>query len=325
MNEKYLHIDSASLAEDQDFISWVKYESRASDWSEWLNEYPDQKAKVNQARQLVSVLQFDTEKLPINKDQLWSRIDESTSGAVVELEKSTRTINRYYIGSILAIAASFILLFAIMPLLRQSNTITVAPGESITHVLPDNSKVYINADSKIIYDKRDFASDREIELIGEAFFEVEKGSNFKVVTNNGTIQVLGTKFNVFSRDESFEVKCTEGRVQVSSKKGKGKEILQAGDIVRLSTSKELERIPFKAKFDWRKDAYTYNIVPLAQVFDEIERQFNVEIIASPQIESMSFTGPLETKNLDKALYMVTWPMSLNYKVTGKTIEIERNQ
>ena len=221
------------------------------------------------------------------------------------------------------VAASLAIIMGVLFLMKQNIEIISPPGENITHTLPDNSRISINAGSKITYDQKNWEKNRKVNLKGEAFFAVEIGSSFTVVTENGNVQVLGTKFNVFSRDGSLRVKCTEGKVKVTNRNGSSEQVIQAGDIVQLDKQNKLEKIPFQAKFDWRQEAYSYNKIQLNQVFAEIERQFDVEIKSSDEIKTLLFTGALETKYLKKALYMVTWPMSLSYNINGNIIEIEK--
>lgn len=318
MDDKKLQLDITSLAEDQAFIRWVKQGTLEDQWTAWLESHPDQMDKVKEAKTLVNALSFTNDSLPINKEKLWNRIEASTDATVVQMEENTGNVRRLYRRSFIGIAASAAILLSIMFFLKDSIDIIAPAGESITHVLPDGSKVYVNAGSEISYDKKSWDSRRSIELNGEAFFEVEKGSKFSVSTDNGSVQVLGTKFNVYSRGNAFNVKCTEGKVRVNARSSE--EILEAGDVVQLENGK-LTSIPFQAKYDWRKSTYTYKAATLVDVFSEIERQFDIEVNADADISAMPYTGPLETKDLKKAVYMVTWPMGLDYKIEGKTVQI----
>ena len=320
MNEENLHIDSIELAEDQSFISWVKYGLNDEKWTNWINDHPEQKEKVDEAKSLVQAFQFEESTLPINTEKLRNRIDRSIDAKVVEMDQSGTKVRRLYRRSFIGIAASIAVLLGVMFFLNDPTEVITPYGEAMVYTLPDGSKVNINAGSSIEYDKKAWDRNRELTLDGEAYFEVEKGSKFRVVTNNGTVQVLGTKFNVYSRGSSFQVKCTEGKVEVKTRGDS--EILQAGDIVELRNG-ELEDLPFKAKFDWRQKAYEYKSAELSEVFGEIERQFNVKVEADESITTMTFTGPLETKDLKKALYMVTWPMNLDYKINGNSVEISK--
>ena len=73
----------------------------------------------------------------------------------------------------------------------------------------------LNAKSLLAFNKKDWKQEREVELDGEAFFKVAKGSSFNVITKSGTVTVYGTQFNVKQRDNYFEVICYEGLVGVT--------------------------------------------------------------------------------------------------------------
>ena len=89
----------------------------------------------------------------------------------------------------------------------------LAQNETIT--LPDNSIVTLNESSQLEYNASQWDKKRALTLKGEAFFDVEKGQRFDVTTTFGKVSVLGTEFNVISRDSLFKVSCFEGLVQVN--------------------------------------------------------------------------------------------------------------
>ncbi|MEE9373566.1 MAG: FecR domain-containing protein [Saprospiraceae bacterium] len=319
MNEKNLQLDILSLAEEQAFISWVKNGTDSSAWKLWLAAHPDQLPKVEEAKKLVKTLQFDTTSVLINKEKLWGRIEKSTEGKEILLKQNMVKVRKIWRRSFIGLAASILVLMAAVFLMKDNVEVLTSNGENMVYTMPDNSKVYINAGSELSFDRNSWEKNRKVTLNGEAFFEVEKGSTFVVMTDNGNVKVLGTKFNVYSRATSLQVKCTEGKVEVTATSG-GQEVLNAGDVVELN-NKVLEKIPFQAKFDWRQKAYSYRAATLKDVFGEIERQFDVKIVTNAKINEMSYSGALETKDLKKAIYMVTWPMGLDYNIKQKTIEI----
>ncbi len=95
--------------------------------------------------------------------------------------------------------------------MTQVNTLA---HQKTTIVLPDASKVTLNALSEVEFNKNGWDEKREINLKGEAYFKVQKGKTFDVVTSNGIVAVVGTKFSVKQRHHYFEVKCFEGIVKV---------------------------------------------------------------------------------------------------------------
>ena len=100
--------------------------------------------------------------------------------------------------------------------------VITAAGQRAQTVLPDGSKVWLNASSKIVYHNSLWSSDRQIDLSGEAYFEVRKDKEhpFVVQVGNLNIEVLGTCFNVYSYEENdfVETSLIEGSVRLYDSK-----------------------------------------------------------------------------------------------------------
>ena len=98
--------------------------------------------------------------------------------------------------------------------------VITAAGQRAQTVLPDGSKVWLNASSKIVYHNSLWSSDRQIDLSGEAYFEVSHDKHAPFIVNSKQIKtcVLGTKFNVRARQDENRVVTTllQGLVRVDS-------------------------------------------------------------------------------------------------------------
>jgi ferric-dicitrate binding protein FerR (iron transport regulator) len=102
---------------------------------------------------------------------------------------------------VLGIAAALLLLAGIFSLLRFYTTTKSCPaGQHLSYILPDGSSVEMNADSKITFHPLWYRFARKIDFEGEGYFEVKKSKKFEVVSESGTTEVLGTSFNIYSRD-----------------------------------------------------------------------------------------------------------------------------
>ncbi len=177
--------------------------------------------------------------------------------------------------------------------------------------LPDASSVVLNADSKVTYNKKKWATKREISLDGEAFFKVAKGAKFEVLTSSGSVSVLGTQFNVKNRGNYFEVKCFEGVVSVQSN-GKSQRLTKGNTYRVLEGVITLDSINSKQP-KWINNMSSFKGVPLSEVLEEFERQYNITI-STPKIDTKRlFTGSFVNNNLDQALASVTIPFNLTYK------------
>lgn len=179
--------------------------------------------------------------------------------------------------------------------------------------LPDGSLAVLNAGSKISYSEKNFTKNRKLNLSGEAFFEVKKGGRFIVKTVNGAVEVLGTQFNVASRNLKFNVECLSGRVGVSANSQyleitAGQQAKMAGQELVKTGIAAPEKIS-----SWMKGEFNFEDEPLVYIFEELERQFDVKF-ELPDIKSRSYTGGFSNQNLEEALAQVCIPMGLNYEV-----------
>lgn len=254
------------------------------------------------------------------KNIAWQQIEQK-----INLHQPTRTITMQ--GYWRAIAACLILLIttgAMIVAVRNAEKSFMAPRAGFAEIeLPDHSKVTLNADSELKFNRIYWFFNRTVHLDGEALFVVTKGKTFSVETNLATIEVLGTVFNVYSRISLLKVHCIEGKVCVTEKKQERTTIITKGNLVSSDIDGKLERktgqIPMTS--GWPNGDFYYNNTPLNQVFEEIERQFDIHIETEPQPERF-YTGYFSNHNLDTALKLVCIPMRLKWTAKGKTIKIE---
>ncbi|GAL64460.1 FecR family protein [Algibacter lectus] len=192
-------------------------------------------------------------------------------------------------------------------------------AQTETLKLPDNSEVILNAQSELAFNKKEWNQNRSLTLKGEAFFKVTKGKKFTVDTDAGSIQVLGTQFNVKERDNYFEVQCYEGSVSVTHKNNKT--ILTLGKSVRVVNGELVEVKPFNAENpSWLAKESSFSEVPLWQVINELEVQYDIVIDASKIDAEQMFSGTFTHNDKNIALQSVTIPLKLSYAITGKNVE-----
>ncbi|MCK7590097.1 FecR family protein [Subsaxibacter sp. CAU 1640] len=220
------------------------------------------------------------------------------------------------------------------PFLRIASVIVIALGvyfsvfyNPITEVdtlahqqttveLPDASMVTLNAMSHIEYGKRHWNSNREINLHGEAFFQVEKGSKFDVVTSEGVVSVVGTQFSVNQRDQLFEVKCFEGVVKVVTKLNQV-ETLTAGKTFRILNGEVYQNETTSSEPQWLQNTSHFEKLPFKIVVAELERQYGIKVTIENFDKNPLFTGGFVHNNLDNALISVTQPLNLSYTIISQ--------
>ncbi len=219
-----------------------------------------------------------------------------------------------------AVAACLIVTLGWYQFYFLSNEVQTLVGTSKTITLKDNSKVTLNAKSKVLYANL-FQYNRTIQLEGEAFFEVEKGRSFTVKTDLGEVKVLGTKFNVTSFDDYFEVVCYEGKVRVETKQRTT--ILTQGESVRFyNGSFENWADATLQQPLWMDGETAFKKVPMKYVMSKFEDQFDVEVAFPKSVENITFTGSFTHKNRETALQSICIPLQLKYtNSSDKKIEI----
>ncbi len=334
MRDSFLHYKAGEFAAEESFVKWVLGPDSkvGKEWSNWLKSHPEVQEEVEQAREMVST--FAKQKpipIPTNPQNLWERIETSIEDAPVIVPltpKKSRIDGRssrtwYNVG---LVAAASIAILLILRLMTPGSIQLESPrGEHLAHTLPDNSKVELNAESSLNYSKKGWADNRLVKLEGEAFFQVEKGSRFVVETSLGEVEVLGTSFNVYNRGENFRVNCMTGSVQVSSSKGGINQVLEPGEFVSWSESSGVHSSDFdkENKETWWNGTYQFKDIPLAEVFEELGRQYDKKISVSPSIGEIKWNGSFKGNNLEKALEDISWTNNLTYKEQDGVIHIDK--
>lgn len=221
------------------------------------------------------------------------------------------------IAAILAIAFS-----AYFYTTTLDTTINTAIAQKETIHLPDDSQVVLNAETALVFNTKNWSKNRVLDLDGEAYFKVAKGSTFSVHTSAGTISVLGTAFNVKNRDNLFEVVCFEGRVQVEH--NNTKTVLKPGERFLLLEHTLIDSpiINNSTPF-WLSNETAFTSMPFSQVIAEFERQYNVTFNVSTIDTNQLFTGGFPHDNIEVALQNITSPLQLNYTQNDTKISLKR--
>ncbi|WP_452219570.1 FecR family protein [Lacinutrix salivirga] len=289
---------------------WLDNELSAEEFEAFkaLEEYNDF-IKLSEASKRFKAEDFDTEKeLQVNLEKI----------------KSEKRTKNNWIKSFFKVAAVVLICFGVYQYTTGlDTTISTLASQKTSLELPDQSKVSLNAKSQLTYNKSDWKTERKLNLKGEAYFNVTKGNTFKVITNSGTITVLGTQFNVKQRNNYFEVVCYEGSVKVDY--NTVSKVLKPQDIFMVYNNKVIHSENNSTlQPTWITNVSSFKSVPYLEVLKEFERQFNVTIKAENIDKQTLFTGSFEHTNRNNALKSITIPLRLKYKDTNKnTIVLTR--
>lgn len=216
--------------------------------------------------------------------------------------------------SVLAAAAAIVVALILFPAKQaiQNNT-----GKSFSYRLPDQSRVVLTEGSLIEYSKA--FKKRQVNLMGEGYFEVTSGKSFQVLTSAGSVQVLGTRFSVKEDGELLEVNCYEGSVKAISKETG--QLLHQGDGARLSASSvELFTHPDISYPTFALFNANYSNTEVRQILKEVELFFGVSIQLI-YTGNRYYTGTFETGNLESALILLCEPLGFSFTFENNNLII----
>lgn len=209
------------------------------------------------------------------------------------------------------------------------NTITTPRGGEYQVILPDGSKVWLNAASSLKFPVAFNGGQRNVELTGEAYFEVAKDKTkpFHVKTANQTIEVLGTHFDIDAYDDEQATTTTllEGSVKVNN--GRASLLLAPGQqSLSFANKSAALRLNINADVEeavaWKEGLFTFNQTDIPTFMRQISRWYNVDIVYENKIPTDSFSGTLSRSvNLSKVLTLLKFT-GMNYKIEGRKLIIK---
>ena len=220
--------------------------------------------------------------------------------------------------------------------------------------LPDGSQVWLNAGSKLNYDKSFNGSKREVELVGEAYFDVARNPSKPFIINTTTMQlrVLGTQFNVrcYANENTSEASLVHGSLEVYEKKRGQKWLLKPNEkivvynnlsavqpgkvkapgaeswenmpIVTLKTLTYNEKDSVSVETAWTRNRLSFKDESFESVARKMERWFDAEFVFRDESKkSLRMQGTFTTETLEQALSALEFSFNFHYKVEKRKVFI----
>ena len=211
----------------------------------------------------------------------------------------------------------------------QTNKLSTANGEVYTVVLPDRSKVFLNAASSITY-PTSFSThqERRVKLSGEAYFEVSKDKThpFIVETGDQKITVLGTHFNVSSypNEKSTRTTLLEGVVRIGHalETGNSGVLIKPGQQASIINGKiSVNDVFAQDAIAWKEGYFRFNNETMEDALKKIARWYDVRIIYKDQeLKQQNVYGSLSRfSSIDQVLKLLELTDAVKFKVEGKEI------
>ncbi len=181
-------------------------------------------------------------------------------------------------------------------------TIYVPAGQRAELLLPDSTKVWLNAHSKLVYPIAFLKDSRSVELDGEAYFEVKRNEDapFIVKTSKAQIRVLGTEFNVidYREEKDFEVSLLKGRVELGSRSRTGNYFMKPGERVVYKDGRYMATsIDDFDYFKWKEGLICFRELPISDIIERLSLYFDIQIdLKNPRLFSERYTGKFRAKD-----------------------------
>lgn len=379
----YREYDAEDLLLETSFLNYC-LESNDLDvlfWENWLLENPDKAGVVKQAQEMFLLLNGQHTAAQFREHQ--NRFREALS-AHLELEQMRdgqlfyarqeqgntrnhrRKIGRYVVG----IAASLLLLVAVRQLVlhrydtdkatleQNKYTYVSMPGERKSFQLPDGSTVLLNGGSTLKITPEFNQVNREVNLEGEAYFDVAQnaGKPFVIQAGGMCVKVLGTTFNVkaYPQDKTLETVLIRGSVEVTVNDMPSSNVILKPQqkIIIEKPAKKITEIQDSAihahnqgmangkvavknvqlladdstvmETSWTMNRLVFDNETLAAVATKIERWYGVKVQIDPAIaNTYTFTGIFENESIQQMLKALQLSLPFHYRLEDKTLFITK--
>ena len=333
--DKYLN-DECSHAEAKQVLDWLA----TPEGQEYLEEEID--------RDLNALDEFGTYiKTPEpNSEALFKEIQADKSK-----NASFRELNERSSGSQWKKVASIILLVGVLALVgsyylksveTEQKIVTTDKNEEKTLILPDSSKIVLHHNSRVSY-TTPFRDIREINLDGEAYFEVEhdKEKPFIVFVDSSYVKVLGTAFVVseYSSTEGVEVAVRSGKVELGTQNSAGDDALLArltsADAIQIPVDKVgktnrntkpaiTENVDSEELFDWVEGKMIFRNTPLKKVLADLENRYAVRfVVRDKELLDRHFTSSFDDESLKEVLTVLEISLNVSSNRVRNTIYLSK--
>jgi ferric-dicitrate binding protein FerR (iron transport regulator) len=232
------------------------------------------------------------------------------------------------------------------------NTISTKPGSKSKIQLPDGSQVWLNADSRITYNESFRGPFREVQVTGEAYFDVAKDKDhpFIIHANSIDVRVLGTSLNIrsYSNEKNTEAVLIRGSIEVTLRSSPDKKIiLQPNDKLVVQNGKAIvvKGMPAVQKYEdapvmtlgkahmqpkdtvamdilWVKNKLSFDKETLDDVARKIERWYAVKVsISDERLKHTEYSAVFEDESLRQVMEALRMTGNFRYSISKREVTI----
>ncbi|MDZ7691155.1 MAG: FecR domain-containing protein [Balneolaceae bacterium] len=335
------------LVKSSSFRKWVNGEASHEQkeyWDQWVKNNPENRRLAKKAQQKIAGFSIE-EYTDASVQQSWDLLNKKLrQRSKLNKGKRVSNIGNTGVAWVLRIAAALLLAavtgFAVYfyhtpddhveSKKYGQNEVKTDYGEQKEISLSDGSIITLNAHSSLIYKVNNKNPQNvQVFLQGEAYFSVAKrngpnASPFKVRTQGGVIQVLGTEFVVSTRNNKTRVVLEEGSVAVEPlAKNKERIFLKPGEMAELDSSWDIvytKEVNTKVYTSWKSHELVFDETPLAEVIDRIENTYGIHVIVrNPDLFTQRITGSIKNTDLDVITSVLSMTLDTSVHIDENTV------
>jgi ferric-dicitrate binding protein FerR (iron transport regulator) len=259
-----------------------------------------------------------------SKEDVWadmeSKLTEMPESKILKID--FMKVIRYSAAAVLIIGlglSSFFRLYSV--------SVYCPNGQHTKVELPDGSKITLNANSELTYHPYWWRFSRKLDFKGEGFFEVTKGKKFIVVSEKALTTVLGTSFNIYFRDNEYRVNCFTGKVMVNTINNEST-VLVKNEYTIVDKANKLVKskddISNKNSIAWINNEFVFTSMPLQEIYEEIERQYDIVISGKENVVGISSFNSSRGSSAEEIINLIGKPHGVKcIKISDKNYIIEQ--
>ncbi len=296
---------------------------------EWI-QIPQNKIVYQKHKKIWNSVEDYRLMTTINTDKARAKVEKQLFGKITVLYV-LRNLERIAAILFIPLLLSSIWYFFIResPVITEDeivfNTVEVPLGMRSSVTLPDGTLVCLNAGSSLKYPVPFGRNDRQVELAGEAYFDVQenKAKPFIVSTSNLNIKVLGTSFNccAYHEGDNIETALVEGKVAISGKDGKNILVMNPGELATFykdNNSLEIKETNLDKYIAWKSGKLMFRDDPMEKVLEKLGRWYNVEFqVENEEILEYIYSATFTGESLDQMLKMFSLSAPIQYKLINR--------
>jgi transmembrane sensor len=324
------------LLTDESFLAYVLGTDPAAVWlwEDRLRRHPGQAPVIEEAASLIRLMAIRPAPLAqADLDVEVRKLEARLAGGRLRPVSAARPQASLW----MRVAASLLLLLlpallAWLLLFKPDPMLTyrTQAGESAVVVLPDSSAVFLSGNSTLRYPKDwQGRASRQVWLQGEAFFHVQPkpvagGLKFLVHTGQASVEVLGTRFNVWNRNQNTRVVLNSGKVKVNVGKGRQPVVMAPGEMVELwrgSARPRKTKVALAAHPAQKESKVVFQDASIRRIVLVVKEYYGLQVrLQDSSIAELRISGTLPTNN--EKSFLKALAIILDLEITkGKNKEV----